>query len=95
MAAGEGQDALADQGRSFERQPVAGAGHDLGAGGRNQENRVCHLVCTSCGMVSVTDPLLAGQPFTAAPNAMEEFIARQRLAAAGAAPSTAGGQPGG
>ncbi|RPE29403.1 TetR family transcriptional regulator [Kitasatospora cineracea] len=53
---------------------LSGCGHD-------EEGRTFHLVYTECAVLSVTDPALAGQPFLAAPNEMEAFLAGQLTAA--------------
>ncbi|MBP2706119.1 TetR/AcrR family transcriptional regulator [Microbispora sp. RL4-1S] len=41
----------------------------------DEESRIFHLVYTSYAVLSVTDPALAAQPFLAAPNLMQTFIA--------------------
>ncbi|WP_271221298.1 TetR/AcrR family transcriptional regulator [Streptosporangium carneum] len=47
----------------------------------DEESRVFHLVYTSYAMLAVTDAALRRQPFLAAPDAMERFVADQvRLA---------------
>ncbi|GII62281.1 TetR family transcriptional regulator [Sphaerisporangium krabiense] len=47
----------------------------------DEESRVFHLVYTSYAMLAVTDAALRHQPFLAAPDAMERFVAEQvRLA---------------
>ncbi|MFF4814998.1 TetR/AcrR family transcriptional regulator [Kitasatospora sp. NPDC001309] len=50
----------------------------------DEESRAFHLIYTEYAVLSVTDPALGGQPFLAAPDEMEAFLAAQ-LAAAGAA----------
>ncbi|MFE3500849.1 TetR/AcrR family transcriptional regulator [Kitasatospora sp. NPDC059146] len=50
----------------------------------DEESRAFHLIYTEYAVLSVTDPALGGQPFLAAPDEMESFLAAQ-LAAAGAA----------
>lgn len=50
----------------------------------DEESRAFHLIHTEYAVLSVTDPALGGQPFLAAPDEMEAFLA-DRLAAAGAA----------
>ncbi|MEU1283181.1 TetR family transcriptional regulator [Kitasatospora sp. NPDC005856] len=47
----------------------------------DEESRAFHLIHTEYAVLSVTDPALGGQPFLAAPNEMEAFLAA-RLAAA-------------
>ncbi|WP_202524333.1 MULTISPECIES: TetR family transcriptional regulator C-terminal domain-containing protein [Kitasatospora] len=47
----------------------------------DEEGRTFHLVYTEYAVLSVTDPALAGQPFLAAPNEMETFLAAQLTAA--------------
>ncbi|MEU3496925.1 TetR family transcriptional regulator C-terminal domain-containing protein [Kitasatospora cineracea] len=59
---------------------MPGARHDLGPNAR-EEGRTFHLVYTEYAVLSVTDPALAGQPFLAAPNEMEAFLAGQLTAA--------------
>ncbi len=47
----------------------------------DEEGRAFHLIYTEYAVLSVTDPTLAGQPFLAAPNEMEAFLAAQLTAA--------------
>ncbi|MBO1418745.1 TetR/AcrR family transcriptional regulator [Streptomyces sp. FH025] len=46
-----------------------------------EESRAFHLIYTEYAVLSVTDPALAGQPFLAAPDEMEAFLAAQLTAA--------------
>jgi AcrR family transcriptional regulator len=43
----------------------------------DEESRVLHLVYTSYAVLAVTDADLREQPFMAAPDALEEFVAEQ------------------
>ncbi|GHF54126.1 hypothetical protein GCM10018790_35000 [Kitasatospora xanthocidica] len=47
----------------------------------DEESRTFHLVYTEYAVLSVTDPALGGQPFLAAPDEMESFLAAQLTAA--------------
>ncbi|MGW7443933.1 TetR/AcrR family transcriptional regulator [Kitasatospora sp. NPDC054795] len=47
----------------------------------DEESRAFHLIYTEYAVLSVTDPALGGQPFLAAPNEMEAFLAAQLTAA--------------
>ncbi|MDH6114893.1 AcrR family transcriptional regulator [Kitasatospora sp. MAP12-15] len=47
----------------------------------DEESRTFHLVYTEYAVLSVTDPVLAGQPFLAAPNEMEDFLVGRLTAA--------------
>ncbi|MDH6133415.1 AcrR family transcriptional regulator [Kitasatospora sp. MAA4] len=47
----------------------------------DEESRTFHLVYTAYAVLAVTDPALAGQPFLAAPNEMEDFLVGQLAAA--------------
>ncbi|MFJ5234168.1 TetR/AcrR family transcriptional regulator [Kitasatospora sp. NPDC088391] len=47
----------------------------------DEESRTFHLVYTEYAVLSVTDPVLAGQAFRAAPDEMETFLAAQLRAA--------------
>ncbi|CAM5689415.1 TetR/AcrR family transcriptional regulator [Streptomyces viridifaciens] len=47
----------------------------------DEESRAFHLIYTEYAVLSVTDPVLAGQAFLAAPDEMEAFLATQLTAA--------------
>ncbi|MFG2917409.1 TetR/AcrR family transcriptional regulator [Kitasatospora sp. NPDC048298] len=59
----------------------------------DEESRAFHLIYTEYAVLSVTDPGLGGQPFLAAPNEMEAFLAAQLTAAQQAGDAAPGLDP--